>query len=86
MPQLNNLLSRSGVALAVILISAIFFAPNLVRQNLVIVFHDTYRTADGDRVSVSPEEVADFIHDRENGLRLFFQVLADRIRRLFRRR
>ncbi len=70
--DLNNLIGRSVLVGVVVLTCALLAAPNFLKQKLVLVFHETVRTEDGQRVQVSPERIADFIRDRENGLRLFF--------------
>jgi len=70
--NMRNLLGRSAVVLIVIAISALFFAPNVTSQHLQVVFQEYYRLPDGTKKINDPAMIADFIRDRENGLKLFF--------------
>lgn len=72
MIEKRDLLWRSAVAVLVALLSAILLSSNFAVQELAIGFREYYRDPSGARIDIAPEEIKDFIRDRENGLLLYF--------------
>lgn len=68
----RKLWSRSIIAVLVLSLSGLIFAPNVLPQKLVVAFKQTFRNKEGKKVKLKIEDIQDFIQDRENGLLFFF--------------
>ena len=68
----RKLLSRSIVAVLVLCLSWLVFAPNVLPQKLLVVFKQTFRDEKERKLKLSIQDIQDFKQDRENGLLLFF--------------
>ncbi len=69
---MSNLITRSAVSLSVIVLSVVLLLPNFLSQRLVVVFNEYQWNANGQKMTIDPEAISDFINDRENGLGLYF--------------
>ena len=70
--DIKDLIGRTITACVVLGLCVLIIAPNFLKQSLVLTFKETMRNEEGQKVAVTEAMVADFIRDRENGLRLYF--------------
>ncbi len=69
---MRSLAQRTIVVVLTMGTCVLLMLPNFLTQRLAVVFQENHRLEDGKKVPVSPEEIKDFIRDRENGLGLYF--------------
>ncbi len=70
---MDSLTRRTILSLGLIFICLLLVAPNVLEQELALVFRQTARLESGEKVPVATRQIQDFINDRENGLGLYFQ-------------
>ena len=69
---MGSLLQRTAVSALVVLLSTLFFLPNVLEQDLEIVFKESRRNDDGVRMPVPAEEIRKFVEGGKKGLPSFF--------------
>ncbi|MCR9143321.1 MAG: protein translocase subunit SecD [bacterium] len=70
--DIKDLIGRTITAVTVLGLCLLIISPNFLNQSLVLTFKETARNEAGEKYSIEPEVIRDFVNDRENGLKLYF--------------